>query len=230
MGLWVLERTWRFFRFLRINGGLGKKRRPATIGGRPYRDTALYGMRDYPTHFAESPYTDKTLPRIPSHMGITSSQSYGADAEFGVRGSAYYDEGSLQPLASYEERYRDGASTPTTETLVSRQDGHYKQNSVVSLPMSVPVVIPVGYAHAQTPTIKNCPSRYQTSASIQVGSWAEPAIIRTRDLTISVAPFYHPQCMVQGRRRGRDSGQSAQRFDSTTVRSSQNALVGCRRP
>lgn len=198
-GLWALERAYRFARFARINGFFGKayRRGASTVAGRPYRDTTLpheYGMTDLKpspdlrmsTEYKQSPdlsapfnpysqsipYSEKTLPAPPPQKPLPRSET----DEFGRSDLAYYDEGSLQPLGSYESRYRDyddvygGSTQPMsrsgsqgyfqveeTDEPLRLRGGAYDspmRNSIATLGLdngaAVPVEpIPIGFAQAQ---------------------------------------------------------------------------------
>ncbi|KAK8853337.1 hypothetical protein IAR55_004041 [Kwoniella newhampshirensis] len=94
----------------------------------------------------DTPYTDKTLPRHPVQRSPTPEST-----DFGRRSEYGYDEGSLQPLGSYESRYND----PQHESLAA-PGPHQRQDSIVSIPTAppprpslTPVPIPVGFAQAQ---------------------------------------------------------------------------------
>lgn len=105
---------------------------------------------------ADRGYSDKTLPQAPIETPSTYKE---ADGEFGRRSSlGYYDEGSLQPLGSYESRYGDPYGTPASQPyskprVVSQSlaDPSHERNrsSVHTVPTFVAPEIPVGYAQAQ---------------------------------------------------------------------------------
>ena len=106
-GLWALERVHRLVRFLRINAKSQS------------RGLVAANTRPQYSHVATDEFGLQDL-RAP-------------ESEFGARThSAYYDEGSLQPLGSYEARYSDPYA-PSPVTLRS---------------FTAPI-IPIGYAHAQ---------------------------------------------------------------------------------
>ena len=159
-GLWAAERAVRLMRFARINGFSRRRAGHSNlIAGKPYRDTTLgadgsYGMADIkqPAKYSyDTPYADKTLPKVPQSE-IPGSRSdtplnYSGSREFGAGGAGYYDEGSLQPLGSYESRVaqyggdtysRDGRSTPASSTAVSHGgyfpvNAHERQKSEASM-------------------------------------------------------------------------------------------------
>nr|XP_031861634.1 uncharacterized protein CI109_002864 [Kwoniella shandongensis]KAA5528706.1 hypothetical protein CI109_002864 [Kwoniella shandongensis] len=145
-GLWACERAWRFARVAKINGLFGKRKNAPLVAGKPYRDNS-YGMQDIKrnNHSLYDPvYSDKTLPRPPAEP-TSEALDFGRRSEYG------YDEGSLQPLGSYESRYNDPQFQPLN-------DPHLRQQSIVSIPPApaaalppplTPVPIPVGYAQAQ---------------------------------------------------------------------------------
>ncbi|WWD19765.1 hypothetical protein CI109_104229 [Kwoniella shandongensis] len=129
-----------------INGLFGKRKNAPLVAGKPYRDNS-YGMQDIKrnNHSLYDPvYSDKTLPRPPAEP-TSEALDFGRRSEYG------YDEGSLQPLGSYESRYNDPQFQPLN-------DPHLRQQSIVSIPPApaaalppplTPVPIPVGYAQAQ---------------------------------------------------------------------------------
>lgn len=161
-GIWALERGWRFARFARINSIFGKARSAPLKAGPKYDflpTSEGYGMSELKSHPDRGGYTDKTLPRAPAD---SPGQWKEADGEFGRRTSlGYYDEGSLQPLGSYESRYGDPYATPAIASTYAqpRSDSAPRgpaaqplageRSSVGTLPNFVAPEIPVGYAQAQ---------------------------------------------------------------------------------
>jgi hypothetical protein len=107
-GLWALERGYRLARFVHINGGSRGQTAAPAHSQYAHVATDEFGLQD-----------------------ITAGNS-----DFGLRSnSAYYDEGSLQPLGSYEARY---------------SDPYAPSNSFPSHPQAFTApIIPIGYAHAQ---------------------------------------------------------------------------------
>jgi hypothetical protein len=138
LAIWAGERSFRFIRMARINGffsgrGTNATRSVSLVAGRPYSnipqsDKEQYDMSDLKkaaqAFGADAPYNiDKTLPRPPG-AGTPGGGTPGAwtpaytpyasnmnlAGEFGAGNNAgYYDEGSLQPLGSYESRLNDKA-------------------------------------------------------------------------------------------------------------------------
>ena len=178
--LWGAERAFRFVRFVRINALFGKRHITPIVAGAPYRDSIAdnaYGMREMKQSHDlryNAPYTDKSLPLSPGE-GTPGYET--PNKEFGGRSSlGYYDEGSLQPLGSYESKNIDPygietSSRPSTSTFVSKSasyfpvhahepkgsdvTAHKNRNSIATLPaplrepkLATPP-IPVGFAHAQ---------------------------------------------------------------------------------
>ncbi|WVW86333.1 hypothetical protein I302_108377 [Kwoniella bestiolae CBS 10118] len=149
LALWGLERAYRFLRLAKINGMFGKKKRGNldVVAGRPYKDaTQSYGMQEIKRssdYDAPYTYTDKTLPRPPQFQQENEYESndFGRSANQG-----YYDEGSLQPLGSYESRY-DQPQHQRTESTTSMMP--IPRRPGPGLPSLVPVPIPIGYAQAQ---------------------------------------------------------------------------------
>lgn len=162
-GLWILERSLRLLRFARINALFSKQKEVNLRAGPHYDhvpDSEGYAMQDL-----ETPFTDKTLPRRPP---MSSGGNAALDAEFGTRSSsAYYDEGSLQPLGTYESRYGDHYSgdsyadpyavytkPPNRPKDDLRADKHERnRSSIATAPESLPAftapLIPTGFAQAQ---------------------------------------------------------------------------------
>ena len=102
-GIWALERIHRFARFARINAYFGRGK--TTPSRYAHVATDDFGLQD-----------------------MTAQ-----NADFGARSNlAYYDEGSLQPLGSYEARYADPYAQPPT-----------------SITSFTAPTIPLGFAHAQ---------------------------------------------------------------------------------
>jgi hypothetical protein len=176
LAIWGLERLTRFIRFARVNQISHKTPKIPFIAGRPYHDIPndipgenAYGMHELKGStdmgYGSGPFTDKTLPKVPGSSNGFGTREGTPDPDFGVRkgGGGYYDEGSLQPLGSYDSRhdslYRAGADTPGTATLVSQEgyfDGHdnysKQRESKSSIPSRPPASAPplmAGYAQAQ---------------------------------------------------------------------------------
>ena len=170
--IWALEKGFRYLRFSRVNALYHGRRTSPLQAGRPYSNVPAndnsYGMQDFksPVDFSSPTRNDKTLPRVP---GAETPGDWSAgesiNKEFGGRsGLAYYDEGSFQPLGSYDARYADpyrttGTTTPDTAeaTLVGHGDPsslkHHPYKPSVTAPPNPPLFtppdIPVGYAQAQ---------------------------------------------------------------------------------
>ncbi|WWC91876.1 uncharacterized protein L201_006825 [Kwoniella dendrophila CBS 6074] len=168
LALWGLERGFRFMRLAKINGMFGKKKRNNydSLAGKPYQDTTQsYGMQELKRgNEYDPPYTDKTLPRPPP----TQRDSEYESNDFGkAPNQGYYDEGSLQPLGSYESRYDQPPPHQRTDSSASMMPIPRNGPAAnISLPRSasaasmggpssdprlslVPVAIPIGYAQAQ---------------------------------------------------------------------------------
>ncbi|WVQ66655.1 uncharacterized protein L199_004842 [Kwoniella botswanensis] len=168
LALWGLERAYRLVRLAKINGMFGKKKRGnlEVVAGRPYKDaTQSYGMQELKrSSDDDAPYTDKTLPRPPQAQQENEHElnDFGRSSNYG-----YYDEGSLQPLGSYETRYdqpqhqRTESTTSMMPIPRSGSTGNMaipRSASMASMrqpspgpnvPFFVPVPIPIGYAQAQ---------------------------------------------------------------------------------
>nr|XP_019010488.1 uncharacterized protein I206_04958 [Kwoniella pini CBS 10737]OCF49269.1 hypothetical protein I206_04958 [Kwoniella pini CBS 10737] len=166
LALWGLERIYRFFRLAKINGLFGKQKSRGgnnydVLAGKPYQDkTQTYGMQDLKRSSEYDPvYTDKTLPQPPIHDHVNGQDEFGKSTNQG-----YYDEGSLQPLGSYEQRYDQPLpqherteSTTNMMPIPRSQSGAIPRTSSMAsmrmsspaLPSFVPVPIPIGYAQAQ---------------------------------------------------------------------------------
>nr|XP_018261062.1 uncharacterized protein I303_06781 [Kwoniella dejecticola CBS 10117]OBR83220.1 hypothetical protein I303_06781 [Kwoniella dejecticola CBS 10117] len=166
LALWGLERAYRFIRLAKINGLFGKKKNRSgnnydVLAGKPYSDkTQTYGMQELKRSSEYDPiYTDKTLPRPPTHLQENEQDDFGRSTNLG-----YYDEGSLQPLGSYESRYDESRpehqrteSTVSMKPIPRSQSGAIPRSSSMAsmrmsspgLPSFVPVPIPIGYAQAQ---------------------------------------------------------------------------------
>ena len=115
-------------------------------------------VSDYPAH-----PTDKTLPRVPAHGGreTTPEPDFGQQRNSG----GYYDEGSLQPLGSYESRHGHNSAYPdpyapsTHGTLFGEEMklprdasmGHLNRNSTAAATATTLVApeVPAGFAQAQ---------------------------------------------------------------------------------
>lgn len=161
-GLWAIERITRFIRFVHTNGLMGAKSRrnqgSDVQAGRPYStvpvDDQSYGMQEFKPAMDASinPYETKTLPRIPSTMDQSNNWQTGqSNQEFGRRVShaGFYDDGSLQPLGSYDQRYVDPYAA----------EGHVRAGSAGSalLPPGMP---DQSYAHRSSTSMSrgNSPS------------------------------------------------------------------------
>ncbi|KAK4689596.1 hypothetical protein P7C73_g496, partial [Tremellales sp. Uapishka_1] len=160
--LWIGERVYRFLRMSRINAIGGKKGVAPLESGRPYSDIAT-GAQEYGMNEIKSPrnYTDKSLPRPPG--AATPDSTF---PEFGTRlETNYYDDGSLQPMGTYDSRYSADATYSgtrhKTSSLVYNDEyfpvdaheiNHRNKESIATQPASTPFVpapIPVGFALAQ---------------------------------------------------------------------------------
>ncbi|KAL0245519.1 hypothetical protein I308_104651 [Cryptococcus tetragattii IND107] len=150
--LWGCERTVRLIRMIRINGIFGKDKYNAVVSGRSY-DQYSYRKQDFkqngsystPQRNPGNPYDDKSLPQPPSmHRSQTGDVS-----EFGASKSQIgYDEGSLQPLGSYDARYSNIDPTATSPPYHERVKS--VANSIPpNLPIYMPTTIPIGHAQAQ---------------------------------------------------------------------------------
>ncbi len=183
--LWGVERALRFSRFARINALFSKTRQPPVVAGRPYRDSMVdnaYGMGELKRssdYSYNGPFNEETLPQRPGG-NTPGTMTPGLDTpatDFGDRAVlGYYDEGSLQPLGSYDSRQvdpyaRENTSTPSTSTFVSQSGGYfpihanerkgsditenpYRKEAVAAMPAFAaprqpPPPIPIGFAQAQ---------------------------------------------------------------------------------
>ena len=172
-GLWAAERTFRYFRYTRINGSFGKKAPKPIVAGRKYSDVPAYdtqhGSREpksvdfgYNNPYDGDAYVDKTLPKLPASK---SQMSMGGSSNAG-----YYDESAFRPLGANDPSYSDpyamraGPSASTTTTLVGadqsrkpQYDSQASRNPFPDRPVPTPSpesgavapVIPKGYAQAQ---------------------------------------------------------------------------------
>jgi len=168
-GLWALERLVRFIRFTRINGLFGKPRIASLQAGPSYAyvpaQENAYDMQEFKppmTDYARHSM-DKTLPRVPPNAGRETTP----EPDFGQQrhSSGYYDEGSLQPLGSYESRYGQNTAYPdpyapsTHGTLFGEEmklpsdpsGPHLNRNSTATATATTLVApdVPAGFAHAQ---------------------------------------------------------------------------------
>ncbi len=178
LALWVLERIYRLIRNARINSGGGSIKASQLATSRPYKDTPeAYGMselkRDSKFSATTPMFTDKTLPRPPGAGTLTPGTVTPdlVEPEFGGKSDlSYYDDGSLQPLGSYDSRYSTDATysgtrkggqqgyfpTATSDKYAESPSStlHQARNSIATLPVNSiaipsPPPIPTGYAQAQ---------------------------------------------------------------------------------
>lgn len=150
--LWGCERSVRLIRMIRINGIFGKDKYNVLVSGRSY-DQYSYPKQDFkqngsystPQRHPGNAYDDKSLPQPPS---MRRSQT-GDVSEFGASKSQIgYDEGSLQPLGSYDARYNNNDPTATSPPYHERVKS--VANSIPpNLPIYMPTTIPIGHAQAQ---------------------------------------------------------------------------------
>ncbi|WVO24711.1 uncharacterized protein IAS62_006081 [Cryptococcus decagattii] len=150
--LWGCERSVRLIRMIRINGIFGKDKYNVVVPGRSY-DQYSYPKQDFkqngsystPQRNPGNAYDDKSLPQPPS---MPRSQT-GNVSEFGASKSQIgYDEGSLQPLGSYDARYSNIDPTVTSPPYHERVKS--VANSIPpNLPIYMPTTIPIGHAQAQ---------------------------------------------------------------------------------
>nr|KIR88182.1 ferric-chelate reductase [Cryptococcus tetragattii IND107] len=109
------------------------------------QDFKQNGSYSTPQRNPGNPYDDKSLPQPPSmHRSQTGDVS-----EFGASKSQIgYDEGSLQPLGSYDARYSNIDPTATSPPYHERVKS--VANSIPpNLPIYMPTTIPIGHAQAQ---------------------------------------------------------------------------------
>ncbi|XAO27422.1 hypothetical protein I312_106276 [Cryptococcus bacillisporus CA1280] len=150
--LWGCERSVRLIRMIRINGIFGKDKYNVVVPGRSY-DQYSYPKQNFkqngsystPQRNPGNAYDDKSLPQPPSmHRSQTGDVS-----EFGASKSQIgYDEGSLQPLGSYDARYSNIDPTVTSPPYHERVKS--VANSIPpNLPIYMPTTIPIGHAQAQ---------------------------------------------------------------------------------
>lgn len=150
--LWGCERSVRLIRMTRINGIFGKNKYSALVAGRSY-DQYSHRKQDFkqgdpystPQRDFGNPYTDKTPPK-PLAMGHLPS---GDLSDFGgTRGQNGYDEGSFQPLGSYDARHSD--SDPAAVSPPYHERVQSVAHSIPpGLPAYMPTTIPIGHAQAQ---------------------------------------------------------------------------------
>ncbi|KIR56701.1 ferric-chelate reductase [Cryptococcus gattii Ru294] len=111
----------------------------------PKQDFKQNGSYSTPQRNPGNAYDDKSLPQPPSmHRSQTGDVS-----EFGASKSQIgYDEGSLQPLGSYDARYSNIDPTATSPPYHERVKS--VANSIPpNLPIYMPTTIPIGHAQAQ---------------------------------------------------------------------------------
>ncbi|OXG13296.1 ferric-chelate reductase [Cryptococcus neoformans Tu401-1] len=148
--LWGCERSVRFIRMTRINGIFGKDKYRALVAGRSYdqyshrkQESKQGDSYSTPQHDSGYPYADK--PRKPPSTGHLQS---GDLSDFGgTRGQNGYDEGSFQPLGSYDARHNNNdppAVSPYHERVPS-----VAHSIPPNLPVYMPTTIPIGHAQAQ---------------------------------------------------------------------------------
>lgn len=165
-GLWALERIFRVVRLARING-VGKSKAGRMLGGQPYagyQGVALktgqpdsFGMQELKGQGIDegehgpfdTPYTDKSLPRLPSKRFLSQDSTNStpdADYTLSKSQSGYFDD------------RRGSGYTDTTETrsgplrdhdALARKEGYNEWSSRASYVNLAPPQIPVGYAVAQ---------------------------------------------------------------------------------
>ncbi|KIR69900.1 ferric-chelate reductase [Cryptococcus deuterogattii CA1014] len=111
----------------------------------PKQDFKQNGSYSTPQRHPGNAYDDKSLPQPPS---MRRSQT-GDVSEFGASKSQIgYDEGSLQPLGSYDARYNNNDPTATSPPYHERVKS--VANSIPpNLPIYMPTTIPIGHAQAQ---------------------------------------------------------------------------------
>ncbi|KIR59289.1 ferric-chelate reductase [Cryptococcus bacillisporus CA1873] len=111
----------------------------------PKQNFKQNGSYSTPQRNPGNAYDDKSLPQPPSmHRSQTGDVS-----EFGASKSQIgYDEGSLQPLGSYDARYSNIDPTVTSPPYHERVKS--VANSIPpNLPIYMPTTIPIGHAQAQ---------------------------------------------------------------------------------
>lgn len=214
LALWGLERAFRLIRFAVINGVFsgGPKRlsggRP-TSAGRPYMDVPTtdkgeyaltelgpYGKRN--SEFGHDPYAysvDKTLPRPPNASasgsgGIWSPAGSTTDLhDFGGprRGSnsGYYDEGSLQPLGSYDRRNSQADSFYGRDAQ-GRLDPYADPRRASPSPSRPPSGYDPRSSASSATMVPPAPAAYQERSTHQRGKSSVATMLSDTSMTITM--------------------------------------------